>query len=176
VASYAEALFGLITPITEAASLVGACKYLRAEARLQGSTRKPVLLSSLESCKYYIPGTTSSKDTPSGLLTAYLILMLVSSAASALDCFLLARRYSFSGTRRVRWALIGFFFGWVGFALMLAMQEWPARIACPSCGKLRVVTRDTCEHCGALHSAPAADGTEIFEPSIPGAQIALSAS
>jgi hypothetical protein len=46
---------------------------------------------------------------------------------------------------------------------MLALEEWPARIACPRCGKLRVVTYDTCEFCGAPHSPPAQDGTEIFE-------------
>jgi hypothetical protein len=175
-ASYAEALFGLVTPITEAASLVGACKYLRAEARLQGSTQKLVLLSSLENCKYYIPGTSSSKGTPSGLVPAYLALMILSSVASALGCSSLARRYAFSVTRRVGWALIGFFFGWVGLVLMLAIQEWPARIACPNCGKLRVMTRETCEHCGALHAAPAPDGTEIFEAKIAGARIALTAS
>jgi hypothetical protein len=26
-----------------------------------------------------------------------------------------------------------------------------------------VVDRDCCEHCGAAHALPAADGTEIFE-------------
>ena len=55
-------------------------------------------------------------------------------------------------------------FGWVGLVLMLVLQEWPARVACPQCRKLRVVTRDTCEHCGARHASPAPDGTEIFEP------------
>ena len=48
--------------------------------------------------------------------------------------------------------------------LMLVLQELPARVSCPECRKLRVVTREECEHCGALHAAPAADGTEIFEP------------
>jgi hypothetical protein len=51
----------------------------------------------------------------------------------------------------------------VGLLLMLALQEWPARILCPKCRKPRVVTRDTCEHCGAAHAMPEPDGTEIFE-------------
>jgi hypothetical protein len=46
---------------------------------------------------------------------------------------------------------------------MLVLQEWPARVSCPACRKLRVVTREACEHCGAPHAAPAPDGTEIFE-------------
>jgi hypothetical protein len=173
-ASYAQALFGLITPMTEAGALVGACKYLRSEARGQGRTRKPVLLSSLEHSTAYIPGTSSSKGTPSGLIPAYLALMLLSAAASALGCFLLAYRHAFSRVRCCGWALAGFFFGWVGLLLMFAIQEWPARIPCPKCGKLRVVSRDTCEHCGALHAAPALDGTEIFEPTAANACVDLA--
>jgi hypothetical protein len=176
VASYAEALFGLITPMTEAASLVGACKYLRAEARAQGGTRKPVLLSVLENCRYSIPGTSRFKSTPPGLIAGYLSLMLLSAAACALGCFLLARCHAFSRARCLGWAMVGFFFGWVGLLLMLAIAEWPVRIACPKCRKLRVVTRDHCEHCGTGHAAPAPDGTEIFEPTAAGAHVALAAS
>jgi predicted amidophosphoribosyltransferase len=54
-------------------------------------------------------------------------------------------------------------FGPAGLLLMLAVQEWPARITCPDCRKPRAVTRDTCEHCGSPHASPAPDGTEIFE-------------
>src|SRR5262249_19222623 len=68
----------------------------------------------------------------------------------------------FSHSRRMGWALCGFFFGWVGLVLLLALHEWPARVACPKCRGLRVVTRATCEHCGALHALPEPDGTEVF--------------
>jgi hypothetical protein len=47
---------------------------------------------------------------------------------------------------------------------MIALLEWPALIACPKCRKLRVVTREHCEHCGAAHALPEPDGTEILEP------------
>jgi len=162
-ASYAEALFGLVTPMTEAATVVGASQYLRAQERSQGSTHKPVLLDYLENSRHCIPGTAWFEVTPNGLIPSYLALILLSAAASALGCFLLARRYAFSRARRIGWPLVGFFFGWVGLILMLAVQEWPARIACPKCRKLRVVTRDTCEHCGALPAAPSLDSTGIFE-------------
>jgi hypothetical protein len=82
--------------------------------------------------------------------------------ACALVCFVRARRYSFSRARCIGWALCGFVFGWVGLLLMLALQEWPARVRCPSCGQPRRVDRDRCEHCGAAHALPAPDGTEIF--------------
>ena len=134
------------------------------------ASQKSSLLDYLENIQYYIPGTSTlatvlspATQPPSGLIPGYIALILLSAAASALGCFQLARRYAFSRARRIGWALVGFFFGWVGLVLMLVLQEWPARIACPKCRKLRVVTRDTCEHCGAPHAAPALDGTEIFE-------------
>ena len=170
----AQALFGLVTPMTEAATLVGATRYLRSEARSNGCTHKPVLLGFLENSQYYIPGTAPDKSTPGGLVSGYLALILLSAAASALGCFLLASRYAFSNTRRLGWALVGFLFGWVGLVLMLVLQEWPARIACPKCGKLRVVTHDNCEHCGAAHAVPALDGTEIFDPGAPTMQPAMA--
>jgi hypothetical protein len=175
-ASYAKALFGLVTPMTEAATLVGASQYLRREARLQGSTRQPVLLSYLENVRYYIPGTSRFEAMPSGLIPGYIILILLSAAASALGCFVLARRSAFSRAGCIGWLLVGFFFGWAGLLLMVAIEEWPARIACPACRRLRVVTRATCEHCGAQHAVPAADGTEIFEPTSAIPDVALTGS
>jgi hypothetical protein len=161
--SYANALFGAVTPMTEAAALVGAARYLRSQARRTGSTRKPVLLEYLENSRYYIPGTSAFEVTPSGLVPGYLALIVLSAAASAIGCWLLARRYAFSRGRSIMWALVGFFFGWVGWLLMLVLQQWPARVSCPNCRQLRLVTRDRCEHCGGLHAPPASDGTEIFE-------------
>jgi hypothetical protein len=76
---------------------------------------------------------------------------------------LLARRSAFSRSRCIGWTVVGLSFGLSGLLLMLALQEWPVRVACPKCGKLRVVMHDLCEHCGAPHALPAADGTEIFE-------------
>jgi hypothetical protein len=160
----AEALFGLVTPMTEAATLVGTTRYLRSERRSQGSIQKPLLLHFLENSGCYIPGTSWNRITPSGLIPGYVALILLSATASALGCFVLARRFAFSCPRRIGWALVGFFFGWVGLVLMLVLQEWPARIACPKCRKIRVVTREACEHCGAAQAVPGADGTEIFEP------------
>src|SRR5437016_1003975 len=67
-ASYAKALFGLVTPMTEAATLVGASRYLRWEARLQGGVHQPVLLEYLDNIRYYIPGTSRFEETPGGLI------------------------------------------------------------------------------------------------------------
>jgi len=103
-------------------------------------------------------------------------LMLLSAVVCALVCFVLARRYSFSGARRAGWALCGLLFGPIGLLVMLSVQQWPARIACHSCRQLRRVDRERCEHCGAAHAQPAADRTEIFEePSTTVRQLALSA-
>jgi hypothetical protein len=149
--------------MTEAAALVGASRYLRWEARRNGSNRKPVLLDYLENSRYYIPGTSRYEEAPSGLVRGYIGLIVLSGAASAMGCWLLACRYAFSRGRSIVWALVGFFFGCVGWLLMRVLQEWPARVSCPNCRQLRVVTRGRCEHCDGLHAPPASDGTEIFE-------------
>ncbi len=162
-ASYAKALFGAVTPMTEAAALVGASRVPALGGRRNGSTRKPMLLDYLENSRYYIPGTSRLEEVPTGLVPGYIALVVLSGAASAIGCWLLARRYAFSRGRSIMWALVGFFFGWVGWLLMLVVQQWPARVSCPDCRQLRVVTRDRCEHCGGLHAPPAPDGTEIFE-------------
>jgi hypothetical protein len=109
------------------------------------------------------------------LTIGFAALMLLSALIAALACFFLARRFAFSTAGRVGWLLFGLLWGLAGLLLMLALYEWPARVACPKCRKLRVVTRDTCEHCGAEQSSPEPDGTEIFEPIAVAPQIAAVA-
>jgi hypothetical protein len=156
-----EALFGLATPPTEVATLIGTSWWLRREARSAGGLEELVLLELLEDwIGYFIPPPVWRADKSSGLLFGYAALSLLSSVASALACFLLASRYDFS---RAGWALCGFLFGWAGLVLMLALWEWPARVGCPACGQPRRVDRDRCGHCGAAHAVPPPDGTEIFE-------------
>jgi hypothetical protein len=158
-------LFGLVTPPAEAAVLLGAVRQGLWEA---GSNQgrgeiRPLFLFAVFTTQYFIPGTRWEKARAGGQVLAFGTLMLLSALAGALICFLLARRYAFSRARCLGWALGGFFFGVVGLLLMLALQEWPARIACPSCRKPRVVSRERCEHCGAAHARPERDGTEVFE-------------
>src|SRR5262249_2643183 len=138
--SYAKAFFGAATPMTEAAALIGASRYLRWEARRNGSTRKPMLLDYLENSRYYIPGTSRFEEVPTGLVPRYIALIVLSGGAGAIGCWLLARRYAFSRGRSIMWALVGFSFGWVGWLLMLVVQQWPARVSCPDCRQLRLVT------------------------------------
>jgi ABC-type transport system involved in multi-copper enzyme maturation permease subunit len=74
------------------------------------------------------------------------------------------RRYNFTIHEQLGWAVFHLVFNLPGFLTFLGVQEWPARVACPKCHKLRVVDRDQCEHCGAEFVPPEKDGTEIFEP------------
>jgi hypothetical protein len=173
--SPAEALFGLATPPTEAAALVGTSRGLRREARSSGGEEQSVLLELVEYwIGYFIPLPVWRTDTSSGLFFGFSALTLLSAAACALACFLLARRYAFSRARRAGWALCGLLFGWVGLVLMLALLEWPARVSCPSCRRPRRVDRERCEHCGAPHTLPAPDGTEIFEEEAATPHVALA--
>ncbi len=174
-ASPAQVLFGLATPMTEAAILTGLTRSLRSQERLTHGAEPSILLDFLEQWTWYlIPGLARASAQQRPLIPGFVALTLVSAVACALVCFLLARRYAFSRARRIGWALCGFLWGPAGLLLMVCLQEWPARVACPGCGKARVVARDTCEHCGAPHAPPAADGTEIFEPTAATPAVALA--
>jgi hypothetical protein len=171
----AEALFGLATPPAEVITLVGTSRGLRWEARSTGGREQCVLLEFVEIwIGYFTPLPVWRTDTSSGLFFGFTALTLLAAAACALACFLLARRYAFSRARRAGWALCGLLFGWTGLVLMLALQDWPARVRCPSCGRPRLVDRERCEHCGAPHALPAPDGTEIFEETAVTPEVALA--
>jgi hypothetical protein len=162
--SFASGLGGLITSPAEAAALVGTTRYLSSEAEANKDTEYVLPLRFLlYTTQFFIPGVRWNPSAHPGLVYGFAGLMLLSSVVCAFACFLPARRHSFSRAGVIGWTLLGFFFGWLGVALMFALHEWPARIECPKCRKLRVVTRDTCEHCGAPHAVPALDGTEIIE-------------
>jgi hypothetical protein len=161
-----QALSGLATSPAEAAVLVGTLGLLEAEARRQEGKEATVPLGFFTGAtQLYIPGIAYDLSGHSGLIDSFAGLMLLASAASALVCFVVPGRYAFSRARRFGWALLGFMFGPVGLLLMVTLLEWPGRVACPKCRKPRVVTREHCEHCHAEHTAPDADGTEIFESS-----------
>jgi hypothetical protein len=146
---------------------VGTKRFLDSEVRENNGAEVWLLHQFLlVATPYFTPGVRWLPRAHPDLIAGFAASMLVSALACALSCFLLARRFAFSRARSIGWALLGCFFGWVGLLLMLAVQEWPARIVCPKCRKLRVVIRDACEHCGAPHAAPAPDGTEIFEPAV----------
>jgi hypothetical protein len=163
--SYRQVWFGAVTSPAEGAVLVGMTRQLYADFRSSQGTETWLPLQFLvQTTTVFLPGAGWNMRIDRGLVFGYVALMLLSAAACAPACFLLARRCCFSGARCLGWALGGLLFGWVGLLVMLALHEWPARVACPVCGKPRVVTRDACEHCGAAHAPPAADGTEIFEP------------
>jgi ABC-type transport system involved in multi-copper enzyme maturation permease subunit len=95
-------------------------------------------------------------------------LFQFSLAAVAIGCMAigwsLGRRYNFSLRSRVGWAVFHLLTGLPGLLAYIAIQEWPARVRCPNCSKLRIVTRETCVHCGSAFPPPEKVGIEIFEP------------
>jgi len=93
------------------------------------------------------------------------IASLVCSAAIYLPLvFWFCRRYALSARSTWGWMVFLLFTGVPGLLAFFSLQEWPAREPCPSCNKLRVVTRETCEHCGLPFTKPLKVGIEIFEP------------
>jgi hypothetical protein len=173
--SYRQVWFGLAMSPAEGAVLVGTTRQLFADFRSSQRTEMWLLLQFLvQTTTFFIPGAGWNMHVESGLVLGYIALMLLAAAASAGVCLLLARRHAFSRTRCLGWGLCGLLFGLTGLLLMLALQEWPARIPCPSCRQPRRVDRDHCDHCGAAHAVPTPDGTEIFEPTAATPQVALA--
>ena len=98
----------------------------------------------------------------SGLFERWYLFVAL-ALVSAIATFALTRRASFSNERVGFWTTMGFVFGPVGLFTLICLEDWPARERCDACGGSRIVTRETCEHCGAEWPAPQPDGTEIFE-------------
>jgi hypothetical protein len=157
-------LCGLVTPPAEFVLLSGLKAYLVSDVRRHdGREMWPVTSFLFFATQFYLPSVGYLPRTPPELTWGFGGLMIVAAVLSGLICFLLCRRYALAPAVRLGWACCGLLFGPLGLLLLLAVQQWPARLACPKCRALRVVTLATCEHCGAGHAAPAPDGTEIFE-------------
>jgi hypothetical protein len=158
------ALCGLVTPPAEFALLSGMKQYLVSDVRRSdGREMWPATSFLFFSTQFYLPSVGYLPRTPPQQTWGFGGLMLVAAVLSGLVCFVLCRRYAFAPVVSISWACCGLLFGPLGLLLLLAVQQWPARLACPKCRALRVVTLATCEHCGAAHAVPDPDGTEIFE-------------
>jgi hypothetical protein len=158
-------LSGFVTSPAEFALLGVSKNATVAQLRRDHGTQMPILLPFLfYPTQFFLPSFGYLPRTPAGLAFGFAALTLLTAVVSGLACFWLARRFAFARSLYIGWLLCGLLWGLPGLLLMLALHEWPARVACPKCRKLRVVTRDHCEHCGAEHAMPEPDGTEIFEP------------
>jgi hypothetical protein len=91
------------------------------------------------------------------------ILPLLTGLTCAVLTFQRMRRYAFPFRRSLGWTLAAFAVGPLALLTMLALLEWPALEKCTACGRLRVVTSETCEHCAQPFAPPPVDGTEIFD-------------
>ena len=96
-------------------------------------------------------------------LPGVLLLSLLSGLPAAVLAWLISRRCGDTRRGQIAWAFGVFWLGGYGVLLLLALRAWPARVTCPNCGRLRVVDRTECEHCGAQFARPRRDGTEIFD-------------
>ncbi|MGZ4988805.1 MAG: hypothetical protein ACXWBP_12220, partial [Limisphaerales bacterium] len=104
----------------------------------------------------------TDNDFPFSRSTALVSILLgILCAAIAM---LRLRRYSFSTGAQVVWTIATLLLGIPCLLTLLCLYEWPARVSCLQCGKLRVVTNDQCEHCAAEFAPPSKAGVEIFAP------------
>jgi hypothetical protein len=170
------ALSGLVTAPAEFALLSGMKQYLVSDVRRSdGGEMWPATTFFFFATQFYLPSVGYLPRTPPGQTWGFASLMLLAALLSGLICFLLCRRYAFAPAVCVSWACCGLLFGPLGLLLLLAVQQWPARLVCTKCCALRVVTLQSCEHCGAAHAVPDPDGTEILEDTTACAQSVLVA-
>ena len=90
--------------------------------------------------------------------------MWCSAILCAAVTLLIGRRCGFGGRKTIGWSVANLLLGPAGLAVMLGLNDWPAREACAACGRNRLAGRRDCPHCGAPLPPPARDGREIFEP------------
>jgi hypothetical protein len=88
----------------------------------------------------------------------YIIAAL--SIVSAVLCYRRQRRYAMPWT--VAWVVFVFLTGVPGYIGYLAHRVWPARLACPHCGRQVPRDRAACFACKREFPAPAAKGIEVF--------------
>jgi hypothetical protein len=108
----------------------------------------------------------SPRDLAEGLnnsrVRLYAIGLALNGVLGAVGCMWISRRLALAGTQAACWLGFGLIFGVTGGVLMACVHEWPARVSCPKCRKLRLVSRIQCEHCGSAHPPSLPDGTEVF--------------
>jgi hypothetical protein len=72
------------------------------------------------------------------------------------------RRRGLSNGEIIAWTILAAVTGPIALVLLWMFRELPARDACGSCGRLRVVGSFECRDCGGAVRIPAANGTEVF--------------
>ena len=101
--------------------------------------------------------------SPAAFWAAVAVVLLVEAALWSAVVYGIARRYRFAPREAAWWMAMGFAFGPAGLLTMLALREWPARAACASCGQMRLVDREHCDHCHAPWPPARCGETEIFD-------------
>ncbi len=91
------------------------------------------------------------------------LITLVSLGFAGLTLFWARRRW-FSWRRAWAWAAFVFGFNLAGLIVFRLCADWPVRVKCPACGRLRPVDQETCPACHAPWPQPPREGTEIFTP------------
>jgi hypothetical protein len=100
----------------------------------------------------------ASNSDPLGIAA----MIAVGLAAAGL-CRILFPRYVSRCPAKNTWLVLSFLLGFTGPLLLISLRQCAAVVRCPNCRRRRIVTRETCEHCGAAFEKPSNSEIEIFE-------------
>lgn len=155
---------GLLTSPAE-----GIFGHLLFERILLSSQANPKSICTQAECMLFEGGyriTPHHHDLAEGLVNTrirlFTMLIGVHSVLSLVVAIGIARRLSFSLTETFLASTFALIFGIVGCLVIVCSCDWPQRVACPSCQRRRVVTRENCEFCDQPFATPVPDGTEVF--------------
>jgi hypothetical protein len=96
-------------------------------------------------------------DLPTAIASVAMGIVCTIIAAMVLRAYVVPLRW------RVFWLALVFILGVGGLLLMFAVRHWPPRVACPSCHRKRLATRERCEHCAAPFPIPDPGPIGIFD-------------
>jgi DNA-directed RNA polymerase subunit RPC12/RpoP len=133
-------------------------------------TREPSRLFSTENnafvvCPLALYLVVTHYTTPDSPRDEEIHLSFIGAGAliSIIAMLCISRRLEWTVGLTLVWIAATVFVGAGAVIAALALYDWPARVACPACGKKRLVTKAICKHCGATWPLPLADGNEIFD-------------
>jgi ABC-type transport system involved in multi-copper enzyme maturation permease subunit len=108
-------------------------------------------------------GEDGSTYPPRDFVLRTIGILLGVAVVLSIITWMWARRIGFSTERARLWTILVFCFGLWGLIAFRLASDWPRKVRCPQCGRLRPLESEECPHCHKLWPPVPATGIEIFD-------------